>query len=208
MSNPIRLAISRQSKTLVPYNGSSTSIPDQYQSNVQDLIIQIVDETGSLKTPYTVIDMSDYGLRVSVGNTPTGDSGGPTPLTLQDTFPWDSANKWFVASLPFNVAAVDMFIGSLPSKAAFFEVNTTLAGVRNTLLQTNVLLRAVVDEGTTTAPTPTDSYLTKAESLATFPKKKGDPGQTQVFVSPSGAWGLEIGIDDTGTPFQNIIPNP
>ncbi len=204
MSSPVKLVIDRQAKQLVSYLGSVTSIPALFQSNVQDFIIQIVDPTGNLSVPNTIVDMGGKGLRVSVGATPTGSSGGPTPLALI-AGTWDSTNKWFTAALALNTTDVDTYIGSLSEKSAYFELNITESGNRNTILQSTFTIRAVVDELGSTVPSPTDQYLTRAESEAAFLKKKEGAGITWVAVSPNGIYGRELGVADDGTAIDNII---
>lgn len=201
----LKIVINRQSRALSTYNGGAQSIPALYQSNSQDLIIQVIDPTGAFSTPYSIVDLNGKGLRVAVGATPTGTSGGPTPLALQTSFTWDSTNKWFTGSLALNTAAVDSFIGAAASAQAYFEINLTDSGNRETLFQSTFQLSAVVDEATSTVPNPTDSYLTAAESFATFAKRVGGNGETIVLKSPGGIYAREIGIADDGSLIDNII---
>jgi hypothetical protein len=209
MASSVLLVINRQTRSLVQKGGSVSSIPDEFQSNVQEFRVQVVDpDPINFLGAYVVVDMSDGSLRMAVGDTPTGAAGGPAPLALQDTFAWDAANKWFVASLALNTAAIDAYLGSLDKKNAYLEINHTTAAGRITLLQTQFTLRAVVDELLSLVPTPTDQYFTKAEMLALFAKLKGDPGQKQVFVSPDGTKGTELGTENDGSFSQNSIPNP
>jgi hypothetical protein len=205
MSSPVLLAIDGNTKQLVNFNGSATALPDFYQSNSQLFRVQVVDKSANVIDAYTVRDLTGAGLRMAIGDTPTGASGGPTPLALQDTFTWDSDNKWFYATLAFNVVAVDTFIGSAASKTAYLEINLTESGSRTTLLQQTFTLKAVVDELTSVAPTPTDQYLTKAEILNQFVKKVGDAGEKIVLKSPNGVYGLEFGVNDDGTVDMDVI---
>lgn len=200
----LNLVIDRQSRRLVEYSGSVSKVPDVFQGNVLDLKITVVDPSGSLGG-FSKVDLGSYGLRVAIGATPTGTSGGPTPLALQNTFTWDSADKSFSGSLECNTTAIDTFIGTAASATAYFEVNLTLAGNRITILQETFTLKAVVDEATSTAPTPTDVYLTKAECLALFAKFVNDAGATIVLKSPGAIYGRELGIGDDGAPVDNII---
>jgi len=201
----LKLAIDRQNKTLVAFNGSITSLPALFQSNVASLQISVVDPTGDLGSPYSIVDEQGASLRVAVGATPTGTAGGPTPLALQDTFSYDSSSHWFTGTLDLNTAGVNSHIGANSSATAYFEVNLTLAGNRTTILQTTFLLKAVVDELTATVPTPTDQYLTKAEMLSTFARLVGANGQTIILKSPGGIYGRELGVNDDGTAIDNII---
>jgi hypothetical protein len=176
-----------------------------FQSNNQDFQVQVIEPDPSGKPgAYVIVDLNGSGLRMSVGDTPQG-AVGPTPLALQDTFTWDSTNKWFTAALALNTAAIDTFLGAGASKPAYFEVNLTTAGNRITLLQVVFNLKAVVDELTAVAPVATDQFLTKAECLALFAKLLGDTGQRVVFRSASGVYGRELGVGDNGQAIDNII---
>jgi hypothetical protein len=201
----LRLVIDRQNKQLVNYLGSVIQLPALFQTTVPTLQIGVVDPTGNVMAPYSLVDLTGYGLRASVGDTPTGTAGGPAPLALQDTFVWNAATKYFSADLSLTGAAIDSFIGSLASRGAYFEINLTLNGNRDVLLQIPVTLKAVVDELTSTAPGPTDQYLTKAECLALFAKLIMDLGQRQVFRSANGVYGREIGVNDDGSALDNLI---
>lgn len=195
----LKLVVDRQNRKLISYNGTVSQIPDLFQSNLVSLQVQIVDPPiTSLQNP-SIVDMAGYGLRASVGATPTGSSGGPTPLALQDTFTWDAVNKWFTGDLALNTTDINTYIGALNVKAAYFELNLTNAGDRNTVLQQAFNLRAVVDEGTSTAPATTDVYLTKSDILALLAAKLD-----KVMKSPDGTWARELGIDNNGVPFDNI----
>lgn len=201
----LTLVVDLQNQVLVSLNGSVTQMPDLFQSNTVSLRVQGVNPTGILFAPgnpngaYTVVDLAGFGLRASVGQQPTGSSGGPSPLALQDTFNWDATNKWFYADLALNTTDVDNYIGSLPLKQAWFELNLTNAGNRTTILQVNFNIKAVVDELTSTVPTPTNQYLTKAEILALLASKLD-----RLIKSPSGTYGRELGVADDGTPTDSI----
>lgn len=202
----LNLVIDRQSRRLVDYSGSVTRIPDIFQGNVIDFKVTIVDPTGSVSgAVWSKADMGSYGLRMAIGATPTGTSGGPTPLALQNSFTWDPVDKSFSGSLECNTSAIDSHIGSAASAPAYFEINLTLAGNRITILQETFTLKAVVDEATSTAPTPTDVYLTKAECLALFAKFVNGAGDTIIVKSPGAIYGRELGIGDDGAPVDNII---
>lgn len=201
----LKLVINRQSRSLVNYGGGILSVPPLFQSNKQDLIVQVVDPTGSFGSPFSIVNLNGLGLRVAVGQTPTGTSGGPTPLALQTTWTWNATNSWFTGTLELNTAAVDSYISSAAARDAYFEVNIVDGSDRKTILQEVFSLKAVVDEATSTAPTPTDSYLTTAESLATFVKKTGGNGEVIILKSPGGIYAREIGIADDGSLIDNII---
>lgn len=201
----LKLTIDRQNKALVSLNGSAQRIPGLFQENTVTLQITIVDPTGQPTSPYTVIDMSGAGLRVSIGQTPTGTQGGPPLLALQDTFTWNATGKYFQADLSLATSTIDNFIGAAASASAFFEVNVTSAGNRDTILQVGFTLLAVCDELASTVPAPVDQYLTKAECLALFAKLVNDLGARIVLKSANGVYGRELGVNNDGTGIDNII---
>lgn len=201
----IRLAINRQTHSLIDFGGTALSIPDLFQGNVQDFEITVVDPPAGVGQGYTKVDLGSSGLRVAIGPTPTGTAGGPTPLALQNSWTWDATNKRFDGSLSLASASIDSFIGSASSALAYFEVNVTTAGDRKTILQVQVTLKAVVDEQTSTVPSATDTYLTKAESLALFVKFVNDAGATIFFKSPDGTKGRELGVNDDGTGMDDYV---
>src|SRR5947209_8045359 len=167
----IILAINRQTQALVSYKNCVTTVPAMFQGNTQAFQIYTVDpDPTNLLGGFVPVNMSGSGLRMALGDTPTGTSGGPTPIALQDTWTWDPVTLSFSASLNLNVVAVDTFLESAAAKSAYLEINQTASGGRTTLLQTAVSLRAVVDELTSAAPTPVDQYLTKAEISAVYAK--------------------------------------
>jgi hypothetical protein len=197
------LTVDRQAETLVSYLGSVPSIPDLFQSNIKRLRVQVADPTGNPMSPYTLVDLAGYGLRASVGKTPTGTQGGPAPLALQDTFPWNAAGSYFEAELALNTTDIDAYLSTDASKQAYLELNLTKDGNRTTILQKTFTLKAVVDELTSVAPAPTDQYLTKAECLALFAKKVGLPGERQVYTSANGLHQIEKGCNDDGSEMSN-----
>jgi hypothetical protein len=190
MAVPLILAIDRQncrlvSNAIVP--GSVASLPSLFQGNSRDLQITVLDPTGDLGgTPFSKVDCGSNSLRVSIGDTPTGTSGGPTPIALQTVFTWDATLLQFTGSLALNTAAIDAFIGTAASKRAYFEVNIIDAGNRITILQVTFTIFAVVDEATSTAPTPTDSYYTADESDSRYVKHVFAAGETILMVSADG----------------------
>lgn len=206
MGAPLILTVDRQNQTLVSYLGSVPSLPSLFQSNVRTLRVQVVDPTGNLSNPYSLVDLSSYGMRVSVGDPALtiGTTGG-TVLALQDTFVWNSGGSYFEADLALNTSNIDTFLGTLSNRTANFEINLTLSGNRITILQTSLVLKAVVDELTSVAPSPVDQYLTAAECKALFVKLVGDLGQRIVFRSANGVYGREIGVNDDGTGLDDII---
>jgi hypothetical protein len=201
----LKLTIDRQARKITSFRGTVGAMPDCFQSNTLSLQVQVVDPPTDILAQPSIVDLAGFGLRASVGATPTGTAGGPAPLALQDTFVWDAVNKWFTADLALNTGAIDAFIGALASIPAYFELNITSSGNRITILQTTFNLRAVVDELTSNVPTPGNVYLTLAESIAYFFPIVGKPGMTLTFVSPDGTKKREIGVNNDGSGIDNFI---
>lgn len=200
---PLKLTIDRQNRRLVAYQGTPPSLPDLFQSNTISLQIQVADP-GPSSTPvqvtqqqYVVANMGAFGMRAAIGDTPEGVTG-PTPIALQDTMVWDPVNLWFAGDIALNTTAVNDFIGTSAVKPAYFEVNLTLLTTRTTILQITFNLKAVVDELAGVVPTPTDVFLTAAETKAQFVPQKGAAGQTFILVSPDGTKSMELGVDNNG----------
>ncbi len=201
------VTIDRQNKKLVSLNGSVASIPALFQSAVVTLRISAVDPTGNFTAPYSLVDLNGFGLRVAVGDTPTGTAGGPAPLALQNEggFVYNAAGKYFQGNINLATAAIDAYIGPQSFRQAYFEVNLTQGGSRDPILQETFTLKAVVDEQAANVPNPVDQYLTKAESLALFAKLVNDLGARIVLKSENGVYGRELGVADDGTGIDNLI---
>lgn len=197
-TKPLRLTVDITSRKLVAYNGTPTAIGSLFQSNQLLLEIQTVDPTGTVGTgaSYTVVDFSGFGLRVSVGSQPTGASGGPTPLALQTSFTWDTTRKLFTGTLALNTASVDSYIGSIDQKEAWFEINLTDGADRFTLLQDRFTIKAVVDEGSSTVPTPTDQFYTKNEADGRFHPRSGSTAYYLTNTTTGKSMILYLGDDD------------
>ena len=164
----LRLAVDRRLRTLVDIGGTPTAIPPLFQSNVTQIEVCVVSPPEFINSAYTKLDMSAFGLRIAVGDTPTGTAGGPTPMALQDTFTWDATHRVFTGQLALNTAAVDSYLGALASRQAYFEINLTSGGGRETIFQSTFTLKAILDEIGSVAPGPEDQYLTAAEIEALY----------------------------------------
>jgi hypothetical protein len=190
MASPLILAIDRQNIKLISTAlvvGSVVAMPKLFQGNTRFLEITVLDPAGTFGSgSYSKVDLSSSSLRVSIGSTPTGTAGGPTPLALQTSFTWDSLNSKFTGSLALNVAAIDSYIGTSASAEAYFEVNIVDAGSRITILQERVILVAVVDEATATAPSTSESYFTGNESDARYVLKQFLAGDAILMKSADG----------------------
>jgi len=202
----LKLAINRQSKSLVDFEGTAVSIPALFQGDTQPFEISILDPTGQLQNPYAKVDVGSLTLRVSVGQTPTGTAGGPTPLALQTTWTWDSTNQQFEGEIALNTAGITSFIGTASERTAYFEVKLDDGGELDTVLQLQFTLKAVVDENATEAPALTETFLTFAQSDARYVKFANNTnGATIRLRSPNGTYELELGCNDDGSVKMDVI---
>lgn len=202
------LTVDIQNLRLVAFNGTPSVLPPLFQSNTKSLRVICVNP-GTSTIPqaasqqYVAQSMAGFTMRAIITPTPTGTAGGPAALTLQPAMTWDPVNAWFFGDLPLNTTEIDTYIGSLPSRTANFEL--TLMPGHTTVLQIQGNLSAVGDEGLSFVPVPSDQYFTAAASDERYVRRLGLPGQTQIFVSPSGLRSTEIGLDDNGNFFAKVI---
>lgn len=207
MGVPLKLAIDRQKRSLAPYLGRVTAMPSLFQSNSQRFEIVIVEPTGSIQTPYADIDCTGLSLRISVGETPTGTAGGPTVKAFQ-ILTWDADEECFIGDLALNTAAIDSYLGALSEKSGtYFEANLVEGSDRSTILQTTFTLKAVVDEGSSTVPTPTDQYPTLVEADARYAQKSMPAGEVLQITSSLGTYTRILGVDEGGNRIDEVITN-
>lgn len=197
----LKLTVDRQNETLAARNGTPTTLPALFQYNVKPLQIQFVDPTGQIGTgtDYSPVDMSGFGLRVALTPTPTGTPGGPAVLALQTSWTWNAANQWFTGSLDLSSSAIESYLAGNASATAYFEITLTQSGNRITAFQSQITLKAVGDEGTATAPSLTEQYLTKSETQAGFVPRVMENGGTIVIPSANGAYAIELKCNDDGS---------
>ncbi len=207
-TNPVKLTFNRQDGSLTDAFGGASTLRTLFQYDTVDFEISAADPGIPPSGSFSLANLTGYALRVTVGATPTGTSGGPAPVAIQTAWTYDSVNNKFVGSLALTDPAVGTLIGTSASVAAFFEAKLSLSGVFKTLGQLQFTLSAAVDEGTTTAPTPAASYLTSDEVKSQFVPRRMENGGTILIPSPSGAWGLLIGCNDDGTAKMDLIANP
>lgn len=158
----LKLAISRQKKSLVSYNGSATELPPFYQTNSQQLQITVVDETGDPVNPYAAVDLSASGLRAVVSAGVTGTEGDEAAELLAATYEagwaWDAGSSSFLGSINFHTSEIDALIGGEAFDSAILEINVITGGVAETIFghrsgATNIIINANADVGGAAAPT-------------------------------------------------------
>lgn len=157
----IKLAISRQTKQLVNYNGGTTSLPPLFQTNDQSFQITIVDDPVGFGSPYTPVDLSAAGLRVVISQRVTGQEGDEAENLLAATYEagwaWDAINSCFTGSLNLHTSEIAGFLLNKSFAQAFFEINAVTGGVAETIYghrsgQENCFLQANADIGGADAP--------------------------------------------------------
>lgn len=161
----IKLAINRQTKQLVSFNGSVSSLPPFYQTNTQEFRIQIVDQAGGrFNTTYTAVDCSAGELRVILCSEVTGIPGDEASMLLAATYEtgwaWDVGEQAFTGTINFATAEIQGHIGDNEFKSAILEVNLIESGVPQTVFglssgSSNVVIWANGDIGQTDAPSVT-----------------------------------------------------
>lgn len=204
----LKLSIDRQNRVLAEFNGTSSILPALFAINSQAVQVQVVDPAGDLTAPYAAVDMTGYGLRVIIGTDP-GDGSAPAILagTYEAGFTWDSTNLWFSGVLGINTAEMAQALGDSGSMSAVLEVNLTNGGNYETILQQSVVIEKNIDAQLSTAPSPSDTYLTTAQTIALFKTGTGSPegvvtaspGQPYLDTNePGGFWVKKTGTGNTG----------
>lgn len=157
----LKLAIDRQNKVLVDFDGSVTALPPLYETNTQQYRIQIVDPTGNDVSPYEAVDCSGSGLRMVLASLVTGLEGDEIENLLAATYEagwaYDAINLWYTGEINFNTAEVQAFIDQDAAKGAILEINLITGGTPETVFShqngaSNVFISANADTGTATAP--------------------------------------------------------
>lgn len=203
----IKLAIDRQNKELVEFNGSAVTLPPLYQTNTQPFRIQVVDSTGDPGTPYVAVDCTGLSLRVVITGVVTGGNDTLLAGTLEADWSYDAVNDWFTGSVDFNTAEISTFIGANAYKAAFLEINLMDGGSPTTLFgaksgATNAIINANGDDLLGTAPAPSDTYLTEAQTEALWLSGAGSPEGVKTAGVGRTYWdttGKILWIKDSGT---------
>lgn len=199
----LKLAIDRQSKSLVSFNGSATALPPFYELNTQPFRIQIVDPTGDPTDPYDVVDCSANGLRAIICQKVTGVSGDEAGHLLAATYEagwaWDAGLEAFTGSINLNTVEIQQHIGELSHKAAILELNLMTGAVPETVFgsrtgDNNITINANGDDGGATAP----SIITVDETVGTVAIQHGVGGITMadniVTLAGLGLAGVPVNV--------------
>ena len=72
------------------------SLPELVREDHLELEVQLLEPTGSMTAPLSVVDISTLTLRAAIGNP------GSDPEALQETFTKDTTNNKFSGTLNLN----------------------------------------------------------------------------------------------------------
>jgi len=122
---------------------------------------------------------------------------GSTPAVLTTSFTTDG--DFQSGTVNFATAAFQALVAAGTQAYISFKVND-----REAVVQALRASKAVVTSGAT-SPTPAEDFYNKTEADQRFVKRDGGNGETIILKSDNGAWGRELGVDDSGNPIDRII---
>lgn len=200
-----RIFANKETKTLQvsDRNGAPFVLPRFTKYETAPLAITIVepDLAGGGVLRFARVDISPLSLLVSIHSA----LDTASPLTQQATWDKDEVDNVFSGLLPLNVAAMNSYIGSDPTKAAFLEIEWSEDTARSKIVIPIILENAVTQPGSA-GPAPSVEYLTKAETFAQFQPNIMPAGRQSTWTSPNGVWQRIIGVSDNGEPIDQIVP--
>lgn len=178
--------------------------PTFVQGDTVTLQIYLLERntTGGITSPYSKSGVSGKALRVGIG-TPTAASGSGAPGIYQTTFTADTTNNVLTGNLYITPATVTSLLGSATSKDATLEIEKAEGGLYQTVFQGPCLLLAeLIEAAAPPAPEDQDSFMTAAETTATFVKwnntETEDRGKSIVLTSPDGTHTVSLWVDNDG----------
>lgn len=185
-------------------NGGAFVLPNFNKYETIPLEIVLVEpDTAAIGLPqFRRIDISSLSISVAVNDT----YDDASPLAYQPTFTKDEDLNMFSAELALNTAALNTYLGSSDTKAAYFEIEIQEGTARRKIYTAAITLQNAVTQVSSTTPTPVDEYLTKAQQVAQFVQKIMPASEQLTFTSPSGAYQRIIGVADDGSPIDQILP--
>lgn len=176
MAGLLKLALDRQAKAPVEFNGSASSLPPLYQTNTQGMRIQVVDFTDDPSEPYEVVDCSASELRVVISKLVTGQLGDAAENTLasalEAAWAWDAGEEAFVGEINLLTLELAAAIGAEASGDYILEINLITGGVPTTIFQGTVTVFGNADENGAVAP----SIIEDAETAGIFTIQDGVGG--------------------------------
>jgi hypothetical protein len=146
------------------------------------------------------MDVSALSLSIAVNDT----YDDAAPLAYQNIWTKDEVDNVFSGELSLNTAALNSWIGSESSKAAYFEIAITEGTARSVIYIASITLQNAVTQSGAVVPTPVDEFYTKAQADSQFVRKIEDGFIT--VQSPGGTYQRVIGVDDGGAAIDQILP--
>src|SRR6185437_3356079 len=110
-------------KTLVSVNGSPTVIPTQYYGDTPTFrVFPVIPAGNNPAQGYVAIDLSAYTMNLTMADTPDA-AAPPTPFASLDGMNWNAGISGFVGVIDITQAPVGTFLGSSPTKPAYFNLD-------------------------------------------------------------------------------------
>ena len=185
-------------------NGGPVVLPNfiKYETIPFEVVIVQPDVSVVGLDRYSRVDISNLSLSMAINDT----YDDATPLVYQPTWTKNENENIFSAELALNTAALNSYLGSSDTKAAFLEIEVQEGTARSKIYIASVTLQNAVTQVTSTTPTPVDEYLTKSQQTAQFAQKVMPAGEQFTITSPSGAYVRIFGVTDGGTAIDQILP--
>lgn len=196
-------------------DASPVAIGPFYQGALLKLRVTPVVPTGSkVSTPfYAKVPISTIEMLATVGQRAGAEAIKAAQYTWSKQLTADAEGKsgYFYADLNLNTSDLNTAIGSSDTYGTYFEIQFSRSGgAYSPVFQSAITLLAVVkDPGSAASiPTPTESYLTLAQSYNLFVAWRNDlipanAGRNVIFLSPDGTRTRELGVDNNAAPIDN-----
>lgn len=189
----LKLTVDWFNKKLIKSNSNSApyTLPKFYQGDVVPFFIQVVEpDPNGGPNDYVVVDLSSAALKFAVSDTPTGSAGGPSPFVAQTSWTYDTVNQGFTATVAFNTAALNTYLGSSRTASPWMELEITeiISGTSaiTTIWQGQITLDAEINEVSTLTVPAGSTPLSLEIASQLFAKKIMEAGETLTFTSPDG----------------------
>jgi len=202
-----KLFVNWHKKNLQLSDESATTVdPPAFQKYetvpLEVVIVEPCDPWGP--NDFRRVDITGVSLSVSINDT----LDDAAPLASQSSWTKDTSLNTFTGELSLNNAGMTSYIGSASTKAAFLEIEVREgASATIKIYSAEITLKGSVVQLTTTAPSPQDEYLTRAQMEGLFVQFRNGAGKTITLVSPDGSTQRVLGCNDDGTGQDDYLPN-
>ena len=166
-------------------SGAPIALPafNKYETIAFEIVIVQPDLSAVGLDKWSRVDISNLSLSVAINDT----LDDAAPLAQQTVWSKDETENVFSAELALNTAPFNAWFGSSTDpKSAYFEIEFQEGTQRSKIYVAPVIVANAVTQPTTTAPTPIDEYLTKAQTDQQFIKKVMGAGETITLTTPDG----------------------